>query len=262
MDRIPIVSLIKYKKKELKETLGNKSVAFLDWERFCWIGRQKGRPIQDPEWPNNFLKSVRALVYDTEGSRKYKDLKYIFLNAGCELIKKIIEDKIPVIIVMPRKFEGRYSPVEHYQYLNKKYLELDMPMLYLEDKDMIPVFSKESTYKYLRDKTEFVEGFRFGTCDFLEDIEEMTAMYENIDNDNSYKDIMKKEDPGHLIIVRDDNSNAIIKNTLFDALTTAGDCAKMDIDHEYFIKDSNDNTIICRISINNDGDIVIKNADS
>ena len=263
MNRIPIVSLIDYTKKELREALGEKAVEFLNWEDFCWIKQKSNRPVKHPEWPNNFIKAVRHLVYETEGLSEYKDLKYIFLNAGGEILKKIIANKIPVIIVMPRKFEGKYTPVEHYQELNKKYLELDMPMVYLEnEEEFIKVFSRESTYKYLKDKTEFVEGFRFGTCDFIEDIEEMAAMYEKAESSiKACEDIANEKFNivGPFALVRDDELDIIDKNSFMEVLEAVTGLLAIYPDHEFVIKDiGNSDNIICKVGLGSNGSVMLR----
>lgn len=265
MNRIPIVSLVHYTKKELKEALGEKGVDFLNWEDYCWIKQKGDRPIQDPEWPDNFINAIRSLVYEVEGLEEYKDLKYIFLNAGGEILKKIVASKIPVVIVMPKKFEGKYTPVEHYQELNRKYLELDMPMIYLEDRDFLNAFSRETTYKYLRDKTEFVEGFRFGTCDFIEDIEEMGAMYEDIDNTKSCENPINEKNnaEGRFILVRDDEYDVTIcGDSCMSALETAGELLQIYPDHEYIVKDTAcEDKIICKVGLDSNGSIILRHPD-
>ena len=256
MNVIPVVSLIKYTKKGLREALGEKAVDFLNWEDYCWIKREGERPIKHPEWPSNFITLVRALVYETEGLEDYKELKYVFLNAGGDILKKIIQNKIPVIIVMPKKFEGKYTPAEHYQELNRKYLELDMPMVYLEDEEeFMKVFSRESTYKYLRNKTEFIEGYRFGTCDFIEDFEEMWFMYETADvlervanGGDTIEAVINK---GPFAIVRNSDNFTVMKDDLMEALDAAGDFAKSTPEYEYLVKDNKDE-VICKVVFEDD----------
>lgn len=263
MNRIPIVSLIDYTKKGLREALGKKAVDFLNWEDFCWIKEKGERPVKNPEWPANFIKAVRCLAYEAEGLEEYKDLKYIFLNAGGDILKKIIADKIPVIIVMPKKFEGKYTPVEHYQDLNKKYLELDMPMVYLEnEEEFMRVFSRESTYRYLKDKTEFVEGYRFGTCDFIEDFEEMWFMYETSDLINSIASSPNSGITygGPFAIVRSSDNSTVIKDDLMEALETAGDYAESTPEIEYTVKD-NEGEVICNVGFVN-GEVMLRHPDS
>lgn len=263
MDRIPIVSLVHYTKKELREALGEKAVEFLNWEDFCWIKRKNDTPIKHPEWPDNFIKAVRCLVYEVEGLEQYKDLKYIFLNAGGEILKKIVQDKIPVIIVMPKKFEGKYTPVEHYQDLNRRYLELDMPMIYLDDSDFINAFSRESTYKYLRDKTEFVEGFRFGTCDFIEDLDEMDAAYQYYaekEKAQTCKDIADEAAPvGPFAVVSHDGLTIDTIDGFMSVLEYASTIANTS-STEYTIKDK-DGITVCKVGINESGETMIRKAD-
>lgn len=178
MNVIPVVSVNKISKTAIKEALGADRVEFVDWDKFFYIKPKKGRPIQDPEWPSNFIKAVRCLVYETEGLKSYKNLRYVFINAGPKPLKYLVENKIPFVITMPRMFEGKYAPVEHYGWLNSEYLSLDMPMIYLDDDEYLNIFKRESTYKYLVDKIDFVEAYRFGTCVFSDDLDEFDEMFE------------------------------------------------------------------------------------
>lgn len=273
MNVIPVVSINKISKTAISEALGKDRVEFLDWDKFFYIKRKEGRPVQDPEWPSNFIKAVRCLVYETEGLEAYKNLRYVFINAGPKPLKYLIESKIPFVIVMPRIFGGKYMPVDHYQWLNKEYLELDMPMIYLNDDEYLNVFKRNSTYRYLIDKIDFVEGYRFGTCIFAEDLDEFDEIFEDhnsiigcaeVDSsvtesiiDVSTNDTLKEIDTISAYIVKNKSGKVLDHfDNISNCFTTLKEILKENPNEEYTIFDPA-GEVVC-IAYYGDDDLILK----
>ena len=54
-----------------------------------------------PEWPDNIVKCIKALAYETEGIYDYRDLMYIFIDINKDILDRLIDDKVPFIMAVP-----------------------------------------------------------------------------------------------------------------------------------------------------------------
>lgn len=79
----------------------NKVMIDLESSDYHWIMTPKGK-VQHPEWPMNYVNLISMLVNEVDGLDDYKDLKYIFTSTHKEVIKGLMDRKIPFVIIAPK----------------------------------------------------------------------------------------------------------------------------------------------------------------
>lgn len=160
--------------KSTAATIDPQIVADMESSDFHWIIDPEGKKQLHPEWPDNYVKAIKMMVSETDGIEEYQHLMYICCSTHKEVIERLIQDRIPVIIVAP---EDKRSYLKRYmargsseQFIKSMDANWDsymddiksyrMPVVYT-DYYLHDILFQHGSYSYFCDKAANVEKYVF-----------------------------------------------------------------------------------------------------
>lgn len=95
MNRLPLIiaGFPGVGKSEAGRRLPGK-VIDLESSDFHWIVQPDGKKVAHPEWPDNYIRAIKALALETEGLKNYKDLEFICISTHAEVLSRLQDDCI------------------------------------------------------------------------------------------------------------------------------------------------------------------------
>lgn len=145
---------------------------------FHWEDPLADNKVAHFEWPENYLKLIYMLAYETDGLAKYVKLDYICCSTHSEVLGILRKFKIPFIIVVPEDKDStiaRYRErgnseafikklEENWEEWMNNFASYNMPIIKLPpDMYLSDFLSKDSTYDYLITKIDEVEKYILST---------------------------------------------------------------------------------------------------
>lgn len=156
--------------------------------------KYSGKTLLNPQWPENYYRAIKVMANESDGIEKYESLKYILIDIDEQIVRELMNSKIPVIFMIPRNcislVDDSYENIGLALERTKKYYdscldwmrELDMPILYV-DCPIKKVLDRDSTYNYLNHLYDNVQTYRFGAEICIDDLD--TAFDTTIKSDNT-----------------------------------------------------------------------------
>lgn len=87
----------------------------LESSDFHWIDPKAKQRVQHPEWPANYITAIRALAFEPDGLKNYRDLKFVCISSHKEILDRLDELGIDYAVAYPApeaKEEYLYRYVE------------------------------------------------------------------------------------------------------------------------------------------------------
>lgn len=73
----------------------------LESSDFHWIDPKAEVKVQHPKWPANYISAIRALAFETDGLKNYRDLLYVVISAHKEILDRLDELGIDYAVSYP-----------------------------------------------------------------------------------------------------------------------------------------------------------------
>ena len=133
----------------------------LESSRFHWIDPKAKEKIPHPEWPANYITAIRALAFETDGLKKYKDLLYVLISGHKQILSRLDELGINYAISYPSldakdeyisRYMGRENSPVLIEDLEKNY-EKYIDEMRSHNKFEIPLEEGEFLFDKLNDHT-------------------------------------------------------------------------------------------------------------
>lgn len=61
----------------------------LESSDFHWMDPKAETKIENPEWPKNYINTIRALAFESESHPDYKDLLYVLISGHREVLEQL-----------------------------------------------------------------------------------------------------------------------------------------------------------------------------
>lgn len=73
----------------------------LESSDFHWMDHKAEVKVQHPEWPSNYIAAIRALAFETDGLKNYRDLLYVVISAHKEILDRLDDLGIDYAVAFP-----------------------------------------------------------------------------------------------------------------------------------------------------------------
>ena len=73
----------------------------LESSDFHWTDPKAEEKVQHPEWPANYITAIRALAFETDGLKNYRDLLYVLISGHAQVLNRLDELGIDYAISYP-----------------------------------------------------------------------------------------------------------------------------------------------------------------
>ena len=159
-----------------KSTCASIDNKFIDLESsdFHWIYSADipSQKCKNPEWPQNYVDTIKTIANSTDDSQEYRDSIYIMCSTHKEVLTKLIENKLSFIIVAPKskdlyiqRYRDRGSSEEFINSLDEHWDEYmqdissyTIPVIYT-DEYLGDILHRNDTYDYLLNKVRDVDRY-------------------------------------------------------------------------------------------------------